>query len=161
MSSSLYKLTGQMLYLDELMSDPDVEDDVIRDTMEALDMEIEDKADGYAKIIKMLGGEIEVIKAETDRLTKRKEALENNIRRLKDNLEATMIALDKKKFKTSLFSFGIQKNPPSVDITGKVPDQFYIKQEPKLDKKALIAFVKKNGNTDYAKLTQGESLRIR
>lgn len=72
-----------------------------------------------------------------------------------------MIALGKTKFKTVLFSFNIQKNPATVNVIGKVPKKFYIPQEPKLDKKALIEYVKEHGNTKYAELTQSESLRIR
>ena len=35
--------------------------------------------------------------------------LENKIQSLKTNLENSMITLDEKKFKTDLFSFGIQR----------------------------------------------------
>ena len=102
-----------------------------------------------------------MLESEIARLTARKKALENNVERMKRNLEQSMIALDKRKFKTDLFSFHIQKNPASVDIIGEVPEEFLIPQEPKVDKKAMIAFVKEHGDTEYAKLTQSESLRIR
>jgi len=42
-----------------------------------------------------------------------------------------------------------------------VPGEFLIPQEPKVAIKAMIAFVKEHGNTDFAELTQTESLRIR
>ena len=96
-----------------------------------------------------------------DRLEGRKRAIQNNSDRLKTALEQSMIFLNKRKFKTSLFSFNIQKNTPSVNITGAVPEQFLIPQEPKVDKRAIIAYVKEHGNTEYAELTQSESLRIR
>ena len=74
-----------------------------------------------------------------------------------------MIATGKKKFKTSLFSFGIQKNPATVNVINPeaVPEQFRKQQEPVLDKHGLIEYIKANGNTEYAELTQTESLRIR
>ncbi len=159
--ASLYELTGQMLYLMELLEDPDTDEQVIADTMEAVDLDIEDKADGYAKIIRSLQAQEVGMKTEIERLQARKTAVQNNIDRLKRNLEESMIAIGKTKFKTDLFSFGIQKNPPTVDIIGDVPEEFLIPQEPKIDRKAIIAYVKEHGNTDYAELMQGESLRIR
>lgn len=159
--ASLYELTGQMLFLQSLVEDPDTDPETIADTMESLDFEIEDKADGYAKIIQSLKAQAEGLKGEIERLQARKTSVQNNIQRLKDNLEESMKAIGKTKFKTDLFSIGIQKNPASVEIIGDVPEQYLIPQEPKVDKKAIIAFVKENGDTDYAKLTQGESLRIR
>ncbi len=159
--ASLYELTGQMYYLMQLLEDPDSEEQVILDTIEGIDFEIEEKADGYAKIIRMLTGEAETIAAEVDRLTARKKALLNNVDRLKSALEQSMIFLDKRKFKTALFSFNIQKNPATVNIVGEVPEEFLIQQEPKVDKRAIIDYVKEHGNTEYAELTQSESLRIR
>ena len=159
--ASLYELTGNMAYLHQLLEDPEADEQVIKDTMESIDYEIEDKADGYAKIIRMLNAEVEAISTEVDRLEARKKAIKNNADRLKEALEQSMIFLNKRKLKTALFSFNIQKNTPSVNITGEVPEQFLIPQEPKVDKRAIIAYIKEHGNTEYAELTQSESLRIR
>lgn len=161
MSNTLYVLTGQALALQQMAFDGEIDEQTFKDTMESLDYEIEEKADNYAKIDKMLEAEIKALAAEISRLSSRKKVLENKQERLKRNLESSMIALGKTKFKTLLFSFGIQKNPATVNVIGKVPKRFYIPQEPKLDKKALIEYVKEHGNTKYAELTQSESLRIR
>ena len=80
--ASLYKLTGQMEYLKELLEDPEVEEQVVLETMESIEYEIEDKADGYAKIIRMLSSEVDTIDGEIERLTARKKALSNNVNRL-------------------------------------------------------------------------------
>ncbi len=159
--ASLYELTGQMDYVRQLLEDPEAEEQVILDTTESIDYEIEEKADGYAKIIRMLNVEIDEIGAEVERLNARKKSISNNVERLKNALTQSMVILDKKKFRTALFSFNIQKNPATVNIIGKVPKKFLIPQEPKVDKRAIIDFVKEHGNTKYAELTQSESLRIR
>lgn len=158
---TLYELTGQMAALLAMLEDGEADEDVIRDTMEAVGLEFEDKADGYAKMIRAMQGDVEVIKAERERLARREETISNAIKRMKERLEESMRATGKTKFKTPLFGYSIQKNPPTVNITGDVPERFYIQQEPKLDKKALIAYVKEHGDQEYAELTQSESLRIR
>lgn len=160
--ATLYELTGQFLTLLE-MAEEEGDATIIMDTLEAIDGEIEDKADGYAKIIRELTGRAEMIKQEIERLQAKQKVIGNNINHIKGDLERAMINTDKKKFKTDLFSFNIQKNPASVKVISseKVPEQFWKQQEPVLDKKGLIAYLKENGNTEYAELTQSESLRIR
>ena len=74
-----------------------------------------------------------------------------------------MIATGKTKFKTSLFSFGIQKNPPSVviDDDQAVPFDYLVVQDPKPDKKRMLAELKAGKELPFARLKQTESLRIR
>lgn len=108
--STLYELTGDYLRLLEMMSEEDVDPQVLADTMEGIDGEFEMKAESYAKIIKELESELEKFRRESERLTARKISIENNIDRLKQHLFASMKATGKLKFKTDLFSFGIQKN---------------------------------------------------
>ena len=159
--STLYELTGQYLALMEIAEEADP--DVLRDTLEGINGEFEDKADNCAKVIRNLEGNVEAIKAEIERLEKKKKGWENSIQSIKKDLERSMIITGKRKFKTLLFSFGIQKNTPSVNVkdASKVPAQFWKKQDPKLDRTSLKEFLKENGNTEYAELVQGESLRIR
>lgn len=159
--STLYELTGQYLALMEIAEEADP--DVLRDTLEGINGEFEDKADNCAKVIRNLEGNVEAIKTEMERLEKKKKGMENSIQSIKKNLERSMIITGKRKFKTLLFSFGIQKNTPSVSVKdeSKIPERFWKKKDPELDRTSLKAFLKENGDTDYAELVQGESLRIR
>lgn len=159
--STLYELTGQYLELLEMAEEGD--ETIIADTLEAIDGEIEDKADNYAKVLQELDIRAEAIDKEIKRLQDKKKTIGNNAKRIKGHLERSMIATGKRKFKTLLFSFGIQKNPASVNVLNSegVPEQFWKQQDPVLDRRGLLAFIKENGNTDYAELTQSESLRIR
>lgn len=72
MSNSLYELTGQALLLMEMALEGEVDEQTFADTMESLNYEIEEKADAYAKIDKMLDGEIKTLAAEIARLNSRK-----------------------------------------------------------------------------------------
>ena len=159
--STLYELTGQYLELMEIADEADP--DVLRDTLEAIDGEIEIKAENYAKVIKNLEGKEDALDKEIARLQDRKRSVSNSIKSIKGNLERAMITTGKRKFKTDLFSFGIQKNPPTVQVMDEaaVPEEFWKPQDPVLDRKGLTAYLKANGPTEYAYLAQGESLRIR
>lgn len=161
--NTLYELTSEYLQLLEMAEDPDVDLQTIADTMEAIGGEIEDKADGYARVMKQIEANAAGIKAEIDRLTARKTSMENNVKRMKESLQAAMEATGKKKFKTALFSFNIQKNPASlkIDDPEAVPESFLVPQPPKVDSAAIKDALKAGAVYDFAHLEQGESLRIR
>ena len=75
-----------------------------------------------------------------------------------------MIATGKTKFKTELFNFGIQKNPPKLVLDKEVEDipmDYYIFQDPIADKEKIKQELKEGKELDFAHLEQGESLRIR
>lgn len=164
--ATLYELTDEYRQLLDLASDPEVDPEVLADTMEAIGGEIEIKADGYARVMRQLEADADAIKAEEARLSARRKSLENNIRRMKDALQAAMIATDKKKFKTELFSFGIQKNPVRLVIdkesTDHAPADYIIIQAPIWNKAKLKEDLKAGKDVEgIAHLEQSESLRIR
>ena len=140
---TLYELTAEYGQLLALAEDPDVDPQVLADTLEGLGGEIEMKADGYAKVIRQLENDAAALKAEIDRLTVRKKVIDNNIDRMKESLKTAMILTEKTKFKTELFSFNIQLNPPSVviDDPDNVPKECLIEQPPKIDKAKIKEYL--------------------
>lgn len=159
---TLYTLTSEYLHLLEMAEDPDTEPEVLADTLEGIDGEIEVKADGYAKVIRQLTADALTLDMEAKRLTERKRAIENNIVRMKDALQVSMVALGKTKFKTALFSFNVQKNPVSVVIdSDDIPDRYLIPVEPKVDKSAIKKELQGGADLPFAHLEQTQSLRIR
>ena len=173
--AALYELTGDFQRLMEMLEDEEIEEQVILDTLESVTYEIEDKADGYAKIIKSLEAKIDGLNKETVRLNSRKKTFENRIKWLKENLAYCMRAIGKRKFTTDLFSFNIQKNGGKrkliIDVdVDNVPEKYRIKQPDALDCDSIREYLKDNGlegqdgslNCEFAHLEpQGESLRIR
>ncbi len=163
---NLYELTSEFLQLQQMLEDPDMDSQLLADTMEAIEGEIEWKADNYAKVIKNMEASIDAIKKEQERLSNKKSILEGSIQRLKDNLQNAMYATGKTKFKTDLFSFNIQKNggslPVIVDVeTEKLPDDLVIVSE-KPDLKAIAKYIEETGDVTYAHFGErGESLRIK
>lgn len=160
--AKLYEIVGEFKELLEMASEENMDQKLISDTLEGVEFEFEEKADGYAKVVKMLEGDVEAIDKEIKRLTEKKNTIKNNISGIKKNLENAMLVTGKTKFKTLLFGYNIQKNPVSVSIDdeNQIPKDFWIEQKPKLDKKSLAAFLKEN-EVSWAHLTQTESLRIR
>jgi hypothetical protein len=160
---SLYELTGEFQQVLNMAQDGEYSQEAIKDTLEAIGLEIEDKADGYAKVIKVLEGNVAALKAEESRLAGRRKDIEDNIAFMKKSLEDSMRATGKIKFKTLLFNFGIQKNPPRLVIDDKkgVPEELLIPQEPVVNGAAIKELLKNGENLEYAHLEQGESLRIK
>ena len=111
------------------MEDESIDDQIIKDTMEGVEYEIEIKAENYAKIIRELEGDMSVIKNEIDRLKSKKERIEKNIEKLKENLKEAMLETGKTKIKTDLFSIGIQKNggkAPMIIDEDMVPNDYLL-----------------------------------
>ena len=163
--ATLYELKEEYKDLLTMAEEQNLTQDDIKDTLEGMDYEFEDKADGYAKVLRNLGGTREAIKGEIKRLTEMDRVIANNERVIKQNLENAMIETGKTKFKTVFFSFGIQKNPPTVRIKDetKVPEEIKIAQPDKIDKRGLIKALKEGRleEDENIALTQTESLRIR
>ena len=159
----LYEITEDFERLREMALDPDVDPEAIRDTMEAIEADFEDKADGYAKVIRMLEADEAGLDTEIKRLQARKSAVSGNKGRIKDALEKAMRQTGKTKFKTVLFSFGIQKNPPSVAILKEdsIPIDYLVVPDPQPDKKRILEELKAGATFDWAELRQTEALRIR
>ena len=162
---TLYELTDEFRSLLEMAEDPEIDEEVLQDTMEALGGEIEDKADGYAKVLKQMESDVVGLKAEEARLNERRKVLENNMKRMKTSLQEAMEVTGKRKFKTDLFSFGIQKNPASVVMDEQyienIPEEYLIQQDPKIDKMKIKEDLKAGKDLGFAHLEQTESLRIR
>lgn len=164
--ASLYELTEQYALLQDMMYDSEVDEQTLHDTMDMIMMDIEDKADGYAKIIKNMNADIEALKAEEERLYARRKALENRSKNLKDILEANMREVGMTKFKTALFSFNIQKNgglePLVIDGNiDDIPGRFLIPQPPVPDNEKIRRLLAEK-QVEWAHLEpRGESLRIR
>lgn len=172
MNQTLYELTGDFLSLMNMLYDEDVDEESLLDACEHIETQIEDKADGYAKIIKGMEANVAGIKAEEKRLKDRRIALENRAEILKHNLEGTMRAMGKTKFKTDLFSFGIRKNPASVKIADPATfieqcqkdgrDDLLRFRDPEIDKTAVKNAILKDGEViDGAEIVQTEGLQIR
>lgn len=163
--STIYELTDQYEEILNMFYDGETDEDLIFDTLESIEGEIEDKADNYAKLIKQLTADAEMLKAEEMRLSTRRKSLENRAARLKSNLQANLEFIGKTKFKTLLFSFCVATNGGKQPLAitehlGEIPGKFLIPQDPIVDKDAIRELLEEK-EVDWAHLEpRGKSLRI-
>lgn len=161
--SSLFKLSADYATVLQMLNDPDVDDQVIIDTCEAIELDMETKADNYAYVFSIIDGDVSVIDAEVARLMARKKSLTNRKNSLKGLLEMAMRATGNTKFKTPLHSFAIQKNggKAPLEIISDVPEDYMV-MEPKVNTALIREELEAGAELGFAVLGErGESLRIR
>lgn len=163
---TIYELTDAYSTVEAMLYDGETDEQVILDTLQAIDGEIEDKADNYAKLIKNIHVDAEALKAEEERLYQRRKSLENREKLLKSTLQANLEFIGKTKFKTALFTYTVAANDgkaPLVitDNLGDIPGKFLIPQPPKVDTEAVRTLLETK-EVEWAHLEpRGTSLRIR
>ena len=128
--------------------------------------EIEDKAEGYACVIKELEAEADKFDAEIVRLTAQRDRYNNQVKRMKETLMTSMIAMGKTKIPTAHFKVSVANNgglqPLFVEPDlSKLPEE-YIIREPKADNKKIRDALAKGVALDFAHLEpRGQHLSIR
>lgn len=162
MAFKLYELTAAYQEVLDLITDNEVEHEGFADTLESIDDAIEEKLNSTAIIIKTLDAQAKALKEEEDRLKKRRQALENNSKRLKAYAEDALIATGRDKIKGSTFTLRMQNNPPSALILDEkvIPGHYLIEVAPAIDKKAMLEDLKNGIEVEGAELQQKRSLRI-
>ena len=136
--------------------------------LDALQMERAQKLEGVALWVKDLKAEAEAVKAEADRLTARKKAVENKIDGLKTWL---LYALGGEKLKTprcNVYQTHSQKvviddEKAMIDMLMSSPfgEKFLRMKEPEIDKNALKDSLKQGYEYEFAHLEETEGLVIR
>jgi hypothetical protein len=158
---SLYELNG--IYLDILNNGADWDQEALQIAMESITDSIEVKVENYAKMIRHLEGEQLMLKAEEERISKRRKSLESQVKRLKEGMQLSMELTGKEKIKSSLFTIWIQESKSaSVDVT----NEKQLLKEYKIpgitiDKKQLLADLKAGKVVRGAKLQESSSKSVR
>ncbi len=104
---------------DDLMAMDDLPAEVIKDTMEGMAGDFEEKAKNTAAYIQNLEAEARAIEDAEKRMKSRKQSLNNQAKRLKDYLHSNMEHTGILNIKSPEIVVKIQKNPPSVVIVSE------------------------------------------
>jgi len=157
---TLYEMTGAVKQLYEMLTAEEIDEQTLKDTMEAIGAE--DKIDAYCKLIRQLDNDAAGIATEIDRLAKLKKTAENSKDRLKKAVIEFMNAQEKQKIETTLFKIAISEGKAvNFTDTAAIPDKFKIAQEPKIDKLSIRALLLAGETVPGAELQITEGLRIR
>lgn len=124
---TLFEITDDLIELKEMLSDPDADEQIIFDTLEAVQGELEAKAEGYIKVIKELEAEAKAAKAEADFFRQKAQIRENNVKRLKEALCFAMVKTGhdgKEGLSAGNYTLKVQNNggKAPLKITGDVPE---------------------------------------
>ncbi len=160
--TALHELTGQFL---ELANNDELPPDSIRDTLEAMEGDIQSKALSLADWALDMDGNIEKIDLAIERLQSKKKAIEARrqslIEYLRNNMEATGI----NKIQCPLFSITLVSGRDSVSISDQsaIPDEYMrVKTEVSPDKTAIAKALKEGVDIPGASLQRGQSsIRIK
>ena len=157
----LYDLTyryNQVLNLAE-----EIDTETLKNTLEAIQESIEDKAENVAKLIKSFDANVKALKEEEERLANKRKTLENKVIYLKKYLQEQLEHSGIEKIKRPIFTISIQNNPQSVDIQneGLIPSHFMIPVDPKVNKKKVLERLKLGELVPGCELKQTRGLRIR
>lgn len=135
--SSLYEISGRLIELNYVMDSGDFSEECIRDTLEAIEGEFDDKVEGWCKWIKSIESDIKTAKEEAERLREKAKRDEKKIIKLKSTLAEYMNAVERPKVKTALFNVNRLKMNGKLDIDGlgNIPDE-YKKEVTRVSKEA-------------------------
>lgn len=160
--TALHELTGEFLALSK---DEDIDPAAIKDTLEAIEGSLHDKALSLANWSMDLDSNIEAIDSAIARLENRKKQIKARKESLIDYLRQNMEACNFKKISCPLFTITLVEGRESVAISDEslLPDEFVtVKTVIAPDKIAISKAIKEGQEVAGASLQKGQSsIRIK
>ena len=165
MGMSLYHLTAQYQQALIELSDPELPEDVVADTLEALEGELLQKGQAVAAFALNLGAEIDAIKAVEKRIGERRKSLERREDRMREYLRSNMekAGISEIKAIDGSFTAKLGKGRPSVVIDDEslIPDDSeFVKWTRSVSKTAIGDAIKAGREIPRAHTETRPTLRI-
>jgi len=160
----LYEYTEQYLTAMNDLSDMDLSDEVISDTLEGLRGDIQVKGKNIGAYIRNMEADIEMLKAHEKQVKDKRLVMEKRISWMKSYLLNNMQASGITEISCPLYTIKPRQNPPAIQILdeSKIPDEY--KSEIiviKVDKKSISEDLKAGKIILGAALTRGWRLDIK
>lgn len=160
--ATLYALTGDLLQIQQM-----IEDGMdLGDTLESIELEIADKLEGYAMVIKNIESDVIGIKAEEKRLAERRKRMESEIQRMKGAMSSTLDLVDEdkkgaKRVKTEKFTFSFRKSTQLIvdDVEALPTSLVEIKYTP--NKAEIKKAIEGGMQLENVRFVENKSLSIR
>lgn len=161
--ATIYDITDSFKLIQSLIEEG-ADEEVFAEALAQNKMDLAEKLEGYAMVMKNVESDIEGLKAEEKRLAERRKGMESKTKRMKLAMHEAMSSTGESKIQGEKFTFTIQKNPPALKIVDDklIPKKFITVTTTRIiDNKAIMELLKNKKVVPGAQITQGESLRIR
>lgn len=161
--ASIYELNKDYAELSAMLEAAETEEEIqaIQDTLEMINVSIEEKLENTGKFIKNTESDIVGIKAEIDRLTAMKKTKENFVERLKNNVEFALKEKGLEALTVGTFKCGYRKSESVEIINLDVIPADYTKVEIKADKTAIKKAIKAGETVDGAEIKVNQNFYIK
>lgn len=132
------------------------------DTLSSLSGDIVDKVHACCIVVRSMEAEADAVKAEEERLYKRRKAVEAAADRLRAYMTVELATLGMLNVRTSLFTVSLATNKAKLVVTDEsaLPPTMF-RSVPKLDSEAVRAAIERGEKVDGAHLQPSQSIRIR
>lgn len=165
----LYELTAQFKSLELLESSEDLPPEVIRDTLEGLEGQLQDKATNVGLFIRNLESVADAIDTAAETMRLRGARLRKRAQSLQDYLLFNMQATGITKIESPYFTLAVKNNPPTVVIDSEnlIPAEFMRTlpppppPEPVPDKAAIARAIKAGVEVPGAHAESRQRLEIK
>lgn len=156
----LYDLTDRYKNLVDLLSNKEIDKNLIYNSLETIEEEISVKVENTTKVLKSLELEAKALKEEEERIKKRRQALERNYKNLKEYVQESLLKANLRNIKTKLFTFYFRKTKKIV-LDEEQIDSKYKKMVKQTDIASIRIDLEEGKEVRGAKLVENESLIIR
>lgn len=165
MTTTLYEIESRYHAALDMLYDPEIPEDVVVDTLEAIEGEMEMKAENYAALIANIEATAAAIKEAERKQAERRKAMESKAARLRSRLLEAMQVGGVPKFETPRFRIAVRANPESVAIDDEavIPDDYKreIPARYEADKGLIRAAMKDGFEVPGVRLIRTHRLEIR
>ena len=126
--SELFDLVGEYKQVYEMLTDPEIDEQTVTDTLEGLMGEIEVNAARFVPVISRMDMEIETCKRQKEEWAQAEKVRKNRKERLVNMIKDAMAAVDKTEIQAGDVTFKLQnaggKLPLIIDENATVPERF-------------------------------------
>ena len=164
--ASLYKLSAEYAGFLNAYENAENDEEAAEILQSLVDIHgsIEEKADGYARLIRNVKADAKAYKEEADRLDKKAKAATALVERLQNAMLDAMRLTGHKQIQTSIGKWWTQNNPWKCEVldADKVPAPFHIPQPDKIDSAGLLKHFRATGEiVDGCEFKQEVGIRFR
>lgn len=164
--TALYQLVAQHRELQAIAEESEIDPQVLLDTLEGLQGDIEAKSRSVAMVVKNLESFADQVDEAAKQMQTRAKRIRERAEGIRTYLKTNMQACGIMKIQCAEFTIALRKNPARADIIDEaaIPDAFREWPEPpppRINRKAVLDALKAGKLVPGAQLAQDERVDIR